>query len=97
MKRLINDHPCKPSLQRTSPPIFKCMNLSKDSNESFLEHIMQVLLIRDISRTYLGQIIRILAIEFIHGEGIIFCKKAYNMLLFIKPGQAHYSVGETFY
>ena len=57
---------------------------------------MQVLLIRDISRTYLGQIIRILAIEFIHGEGIIFCKKAYNMLLFIKPGQAHYSVGGDF-
>ena len=45
---LIDNHFCQPRFQRALSPILKCMDTGKDSYESFLEYITQVLLIFNI-------------------------------------------------
>ena len=83
MERLIDDGPREPGFQRAITSVFKSMYLRENPDERFLKHVMEVFRISDISRAYSGEKVCILIIEHIHGAGVAFGKKAYDMLLFI--------------
>ena len=74
-ERFVDDGPGEPCLQRAFPSVLKGMYAGEDSDESLLQHVVQVLPVADVAQAHLRQIIGIRAIELVHGTVITLGEK----------------------